>query len=51
MFVPPQRRRMGSWDVLGQPHSSGVHRFTEVLEKVPKVPEKVWEALFGAEPL
>ena len=32
-------------------NSSGVHwcrrrvRFNEVLEKVPKVPEKVWEAL------
>ena len=29
-------------------NSSGV-RFNEVPEKVPKVPEKVWEA-FGAEP-
>ena len=46
-IFPQQRKVMGS---LAQ-NSSGVHwcrrrvRFNEVAEKVPKVPEKVWEAL------
>ena len=43
---PQQRKLMGS----SAQNSSGVHwcrrrvRFNEVPEKVPKVPEKVWEA-------
>ena len=47
MFFPQQRKLMGS----SAQNSSGVHwcrrrvRFNEVPEKVPKVPEKVWEAL------
>ena len=46
-FFPQQRKLMGS----SAQNSSGVHwcrrrvRFNEVPEKVPKVPEKVWEAL------
>ena len=45
-FIPQQRKLMGS----SAQNSSGVHwcrrpvRFNEVPEKVPKVPEKVWEA-------
>ena len=47
LFFPQQRKLMGS----SAQNSSGVHwcrrrvRFNEVPEKVPKVPEKVWEAL------
>ena len=47
VFFPQQRRLMGS----SAQNSSGVHwcrrrvRFNEVPEKVPKVPEKAWEAL------
>ena len=46
-FFPQQRKLMGS----SAQNSSGVHwcrprvRFNEVLEKVLKVPEKVWKAL------
>ena len=46
-FIPQQRELLGS----SAQNSSGVHwcrrrvRFKEVLEKVPKVTEKVWEAL------
>ena len=45
-FIPQQRKLMGS----SAQNSSGAHwcrrpvRFNEVPEKVPKVPEKVWEA-------
>jgi len=45
--IPQQRKLMGS----SAQNSSGVHwcrrrvRFNKVPEKVPKVPEKVWEAL------
>ena len=55
MFFPQQRKLMGS----SAQNSSGVHwcrrrvRFNEVPEKVPKVPEQVWEGGlggFGAEP-
>ena len=55
-FFPQQRKLMGS----SAQNSSGVHwcrrrvRFNQVPEKVPKVPEKVWEGgglgSFGAEP-
>jgi len=47
VFFTQQRKLMGS----SAQNSSGVHwcrrrvRFNEVPEKVPKVPEKVWEAL------
>ena len=47
VFSPQQRKLMGS----SAQNSSGVHwcrrqvRFNEVPEKVPKVPEMVWEAL------
>ena len=47
VFFPQQRKLMGS----SAQNSSGVRwcrrrvRFNEVREKVPKVPEKVWEAL------
>jgi hypothetical protein len=46
-FLPQQRKLMGS----SAQNSSGVRwcrrrvRFNEVREKVPKVPEKVWDAL------
>jgi len=46
-FIPQQRKLMGT----SAQNSSGVHlcrrrvRFNEVPKKVPKVPEKVWEAL------
>ena len=47
IIIPQQRKLMGS----SAQNSSGVHwcrrrvRLNEVPEKVPKVPEKVWEAL------
>ena len=47
VFIPQQPKPMGS----SAQNSCGVHwcrrrnRFNEVPEKVPKVPEKVWEAL------
>ena len=47
VLFPQQRKLMGS----SAQNSSGMHwcrrrvRFNEVPEKVPKVPEKVWEAL------
>jgi len=46
-LIPEQRRLMGS----SAQNSSAVHwcrrrvKFNKVPEKVPKVPEKVWEAL------
>ena len=47
ILFPQQRKLLGS----SAQNSSGVHwcrrrvRFNEVPEKVPEVPEKVWEAL------